>query len=150
MAALLWYGSSSVAMWFVGKNLVSRAASNAVDYILNSNANDIIKDPHAVRSIRSLLEKYKVEKTSVAYEAMLSVHEALKQLEDVTEQAKMRRKVHQHGYFSRWRTFDASDDNKKIQAGTEIVLARLEVFNKLLDYTSMIDDHPSSKNYDNE
>lgn len=136
MAGLLFYGSSSVALWFVGKNIVSRAANNALDLLLNSNAVEILKDPKAVNAVSGLLHQYRNLKSDhIAYEAMINVREAMKRVTDVTEQAKLRKEVHENGYFSRWRTYDASSDNRKILGETEILLARLEIFTNLLKHS---------------
>ncbi len=151
MAALIFYGSGSVAAWFIGKNIVSRAANGALDLLLNSNANDIIKDPNAVRSITGLLQRYRdIPCDHVAYEAMLSVRESMKKLTDTTEQAKLRREVHQLGYLSRWRTYNASIDNKKIEVETDVLLTRLEIFTNLLQYSPVAIDNDPSREHDHD
>ena len=69
--------------------------------------------------------------THPAYEAMMSVREGLQKLEQAIQQAIIRREVFQNGYFTRFRTYDASHDNKKIKMLTDDLMERLEVFSTI-------------------
>jgi hypothetical protein len=133
MAQLLLYGSSSVAAYFVGRNILGRATNNALDYILNSQADDTIKDIHMVRSIDGMLKTYRGMKSDhPAYEAMISVREGLNKLQDAINKAEIQREAHRQGYLSRFRTYDATDDNKKIEILNEDLMKRLELFTNLI------------------
>lgn len=133
MAAFLFYGGSSVAAYFVGRNILGRATNNALDYVLNSNANDTIKDIHMVKSITGMLKTYRGMKSNhPAYEAMIAVREGLNKLKSAIDQAELKKEAHKQGYLSRFRTFDASYDNKKIDVLCEDLMKRLELFTNLL------------------
>jgi hypothetical protein len=133
MAAFLLYGGGSVAAWFVGRNIVYRGTNAAIDYVLNVNADSHIKETHTVRSIIGMLEAYKTMKEKhPAFESMISVRESLSTLEDAISTAQMRYDAHVAGYISRWRTFDASLDNKRIDGLTIELMKRLELFSTLL------------------
>lgn len=133
MAAFLFYGGSSVAAYFVGRNILGRATNNALDYILNSNASDNIKDIHMVKSISGMLKTYRGMKSDhPAYEAMMAVREGLNKLNAAIENAEVRREAHRQGYVSRFRTYDASNDNKKIDTLCEDLMKRLELFTNLV------------------
>ena len=133
MAQLLLYGSSSIAAYFVGRNILGRATNNALDYVLNSNANDTIKDIHMVKSISGMLKTYRGMKSDhPAYEAMISVREGLNKLQDAINKAEIKKEAHRQGYISRFRTYDASYDNKKIDILCEDLMKRLELFTNIL------------------
>ena len=133
MAAFLFYGGSSVAAYFVGRNILGRATNNALDYILNSNANDTIKDIHVVKSIRGMLKTYRGMKSEhPAYEAMMAVREGLNKLNLAIENAELKREAHRQGYLSRFRTYDASSDNSRIEILCEDLMKRLELFTNLI------------------
>jgi hypothetical protein len=133
MAAFLFYGGSSVAAYFVGRNILGRATNNALDYVLNSNANDTIKDIHMVKSISGMLKTYRGMKSEhPAYEAMIAVREGLNKLRAAIETAQLKKEAHKQGYVSRFRTYDASVDNKKIDTLCEDLMKRLELFTNLV------------------
>ena len=133
MAQLLIYGGSSVAAYFVGRNILGRATNNVLDYILNSNANDTIKDIHMVKSISGMLKSYRGMKSDhPAYEAMMAVREGLNKLKSAIESAEIKKEAHRQGYISRFRTYDASYDNKKIDILCEDLMKRLELFTNIL------------------
>ena len=133
MAAFLFYGGSSVAAYFVGRNIVGRATNNALDYILNSNASDTIKDIHVVKSIGGMLKTYRGMKSEhPAYEAMIAVREGLNKLNLAIENAELKREAHRQGYLSRFRTYDASSDNRRIEILCEDLMKRLELFTNLI------------------
>jgi len=133
MAQLLIYGGSSVAAYFVGRNILGRATNNALDYVFNSNANDTIKDIHMVKSISGMLKTYRGMKSDhPAYEAMMAVRDGLNKLKGAIDQAEIKKEAHRQGYVSRFRTFDAGYDNKKIDVLCEDLMKRLELFTNLL------------------
>tara|TARA_A100001015_G_scaffold190439_1_gene212161 strand:- start:389 stop:832 length:444 start_codon:yes stop_codon:yes gene_type:complete len=133
MAQLLIYGGSSVAAYFVGRNILGRATNNALDYVLNSNADDSIKDIHMVKSIGGMLKSYRGMKSDhPAYEAMIAVREGLNKLKAAIDNALLKREAHRQGYVSRFRTYDASIDNKKIDSLCEDLMKRLELFTNLI------------------
>jgi hypothetical protein len=133
MAAFLFYGGGSVAAYFVGRNILGRATNNALDYILNSNANDTIKDIHVVKSISGMLKTYRGMKSEhPAYEAMIAVREGLNKLNLAIENAELKREAHRQGYLSRFRTYDASSDNRRIEILCEDLMKRLELFTNLI------------------
>lgn len=133
MAQLILYGTGSLAAWFIGRNIASRATNNTIDYLLNSNADSNIKDVHVVKSISGLLDTYReMNSRHPAYEAMMAIREGLNKLKGAIEAAQIRKNVHEEGYLSRYRTYDASQDNKKIESLTEDLMKRLEIFSTLL------------------
>lgn len=133
MAAFLFYGGSSVAAYFVGRNILGRATNNALDYVFNSNANDTIKDIHMVKSISGMLKTYRGMKSDhPAYVAMIAVREGLNKLKSAIDQAELKKEAHRQGYVSRFRTYDASYDNKKIDVLCEDLMKRLELFTNLI------------------
>lgn len=132
MAALFYYGGTAAATYFVGRNVLGRVTNNALDYVFNTNANSEIKHTHVVNSITGMLKSYRTMSTMhPAYEAMMSVREGLQKLEQAIQQAIIRREVFQNGYLTRFRTYDASHDNKKIQMLTDDLMERLEVFSTI-------------------
>lgn len=133
MAQILIYGGSSVAAYFVGRNILGRATNNALDYVFNSNANDTIKDIHMVKSISGMLKTYRGMKSDhPAYAAMMAVREGLNKLKSSIDQAELKKEAHRQGYISRFRTYDASYDNKKIDVLCADLMKRLELFTNLL------------------
>ena len=132
MAALLLYGSGSVAVYYAASKLVGNATSRVMDFVLNTNANENIKDQHVLTSISGMLDTYReMNSKHKAYNAMMAVRESLNKLKDTIQAAQLRKELHEQGYFTRFRTFDASADNKKIEQITEDLMIRLELFSKL-------------------
>ena len=79
----VFYGGVSAVTYFLTKNVAARSTDALLSYIMNSDADANIKDHHTVKSIQCMLKKYKdMQDTHPAYESMLSVQEALKDLED--------------------------------------------------------------------
>lgn len=133
MANFVFYGGGSIFAYFVGKNVMGRAANNALDYVLNTNADDKIKDIHMVKSISGVLRAYRgMESEHPAYEAMLSVREGLNKLQNAIDKAEIKKEAHQQGYFSRFRTYDATGDNKEIEFLCEDLMKRLELFTNII------------------
>ena len=67
-----------------------------------------------------------------AYNAMMVVREGLNKLKSAIDIAEMKKEAHKQGYVSRFRTYDASNDNKTIEALTEDLMRRLELFSNLI------------------
>ena len=133
MAAFFVYGGGSIAAYYLGKNVLGRATNNALDYIMNTHANDNIKDIHIVKSISGVLRSYRgMESNHPAYEAMLSVREGLNKLQSAIDKAELKKEAHAQGYFSRFRTYDAANDNKKIESLSEDLMKRLELFTNII------------------
>jgi hypothetical protein len=127
------YAGGSAVTWYLTKNIAFRSSDTIINYIMNYDADPNIKDHHTVQSIRCMLSKYKdMDDTSPAYEAMLSVRHCLQELEDLMEQAKLKESVHKHGYFTRFRTYDARTDNKTIEGKTKDLMSRLDLFTRLI------------------
>ena len=63
---------------------------------------------------------------------MLAVREGLNKLKDVIDNAEIKKEAHKQGYISRFRTYDASIDNKKIDKLCEDLMKRLEIFTNVL------------------
>ena len=146
MAQLLIYGGSSVAAYFVGRNILGRATNNALDYMLNSNADDTIKDIHVVKSISGMLKSYRCMKSDhPAYEAMIAVREGLNKLQAAISNAELKREAHRQGYVSRFRTYDATSDNKKIENLNEDLMKRLELFSNLIQLKETNSHHDLDK-----
>lgn len=132
MNFLLYAGGSAIT-WYLGKNLAFRSTDTIINYVMNYDADPNIKDNHTVQSIRCMLEKYKdMDDTNPAYEAMLSVGQCLQDLENIIETAKLKQSVHSHGYFTRFRTYDATTDNTLIDSKIKDLMARLDLFTKLV------------------
>jgi hypothetical protein len=126
------YAGGSAVTWYLGKNLAFRSTDTLINYVMNYDADPDIKDNHTVKSIRCMLENYKgMDDTDPAYEAMLSVKQCLHELENIIETAKLKQSVHSHGYFTRFRTYDATADNLSIDKKVKDLMARLDLFTKL-------------------
>jgi len=86
-----------------------------------------------VKSISGMLKTYRGMKSDhPAYEAMIAVREGLNKLNSAIENAEVKREAHRQGYVSRFRTYDASGDNKKIEILCEDLMKRLELFTNLI------------------
>ena len=129
----VFYGGVSAVTYFLTKNVAARSTDALLSYIMNSNADANIKDHHTVKSIQCMLKKYKdMQDTHPAYESMLSVQEALKDLEDSIRNIKLKIHIHNSGYLTRFRTYDARKDNILIQEKIDEVMLRLDLFTKLI------------------
>ena len=133
MATLIFYLGGSAAAYWIGTNIMYRSANAGIDWLLNSKANPDIKETHTVTSILSMLEIYRdLQSTHPAHGAMLQVKEGLRDLREVIERAKLRYEAHRGGYVTRFRTFDASDDNAIIEKKASELMTRLELFTNLM------------------
>jgi hypothetical protein len=139
MAAFLMYGGGSVAAYFVGKNVLTRVGNYTLDYLLNTNARPEIKDAHIVKSIGGMLETYRTMRSDhPGYEAMMTVRSQLNKLKSYIELAEVKKESYSQGYFTRFRTYDASYDNVVIENIVEELMLRLEVFSKLMNFTESV------------
>lgn len=130
---VIYYIGGSAITWYLTKNVAYRSTDALINYIMNSDADPTIKDRHTVKSIQCMLAKYKdMTDEHPAYESMLAVQDALKDLSDTIQRIKLKIHVHNNGYFSRFRTYDARKDNKKIQEKVDELMSRLDLFTKLL------------------
>jgi hypothetical protein len=75
-----------------------------------------------------------------AFMAKVSVEEGLKDLADVINRTRLKEEAHKGGYVTRFRTFDASDDNKLIEKKATVLMERLELFTKLMKLGSQTSD----------
>lgn len=130
---LVYYIGGSAATYYLSRNIAYKTTDAFVNYIMNYDADDKINDHHTVQSISCMLKKYdSMEESHPAYESMLSVKQGLQDLSDTIHKIKLKIHVHNNGYLSRFRTYDARKDNKKIQEKIDELMYRLDVFTKLL------------------
>jgi len=129
----MYYPVAAAGTYFIGRNILFRGTTYAVDYLLNSNANPDIKETHTVETISSMLKTYEhLSKHHPAYESKRAVEHALADLQDVVDRARLRLSVHETGWVSRWRTFDARPDNLHIENKATELMSRLDIFTKLI------------------
>ncbi len=130
---VVYYLGGSAITWYLTKNVAYRSTDALLNYIMNSDADPTVRDHHTVKSIECMLAKYKGMKEShPAYESMLGVKDALKNLADTIQGIKLKIHVHNNGYISRFRTYDARKDNVLIQKKVDELMSRLDLFTKLL------------------
>lgn len=133
MASLFFYIGSSAAAYWVGSNLLYRSANATIDWFLNKRASSEIKETHTVSSITSMLEVYKdLQDTHPAYGAMIQVKDGLNDLQTAIERARLKYEAHRGGYVTRFRTFDASEDNIIIERKAKDLMTRLDLFTNLM------------------
>ena len=129
----MYYPMAAAGTYFVGRNMLFRGTSYAIDYLLNSNADPDIKETTTVETISSMLNTYKdLAKDHPAYESKCAVELALKDLQDTVDRTRLKLSVHQSGWVTRWRTFDARADNAMIEKKAKELMSRLDVFTKLI------------------
>lgn len=129
----MYYPVAAAGTYFIGRNILFRGTSYAIDYLLNSNADPDIKETHTVETIKSMLNAYSdLEDSHPAYESKRSVEEALRELQDVVDRARLKLSVHEAGWVTRWRTFDARSDNTVIEKKARELMSRLDIFTKLI------------------
>tara|TARA_B100000674_G_scaffold145449_1_gene114919 strand:- start:5228 stop:5578 length:351 start_codon:yes stop_codon:yes gene_type:complete len=110
-----------------------RSANSVIDYILNTKASSEIEGITTVKSITAMLSTYKdLPETHPAYGAMVEVRDGLRELQTCIERAKLRFEAHKGGYLSRFRAFDASADNAKIEQKAKQLMVRIELFTQLM------------------
>lgn len=133
MASLFFYLGGSAAAYWLGSNLLYRSANATIDWFLNKHASSEIKETHTVSSITSMLEVYKeLPDTHPAYGAMIQVKDGLNDLQTAIERARLKYEAHRGGYVTRFRTFDASEDNIIIERKAKDLMTRLELFTNLM------------------
>ena len=133
MAALMYYPVVMAGTYFIGRNILYKGTSYVIDYVLNTNADPDIKDTHTVETIRGMLDTYKkISKNHPAYESLQSVATALKELQDEVDRARLRLSVHENGWVTRFRTYDARSDNTRIEKKSKELMSRLDIFTKLI------------------
>lgn len=130
---LAYYIGGSAVTYYLTRNIAAKTTDAFVNYIMNFDADPKIKDHHTVESIACMLKKYEnMEENNPAYESMLSVKQALQDLSDTIYKTKLKIHVHNKGYLSRWRTYDARKDNIIIQKKIDELMYRLDLFTKIL------------------
>lgn len=151
----MYYPVAAAGTYFIGRNILFRGTSYAIDYMLNSNADPDIRETHTVETIKSMLHAYKdLDDTHPAYESKRSVEEALTELQDAVDRARLKLSVHESGWVTRWRTFDARHDNSIIEKKARELMSRLDIFTKLIqlsvpcDQLSVPCDDENDNNYD--
>lgn len=131
--ALLYYPVAVAGTYFIGRNILFRGTSYAIDYILNQNADPEINETHTVETISAMLKTYShLDQTHPAYQSMISVTQALTELQDAVDRAKLKLSVHEAGYLTRFRTFDARAENVHIEKKAKQLMSRLDIFTKLI------------------
>ncbi len=129
----MYYPVAAAGTYFIGRNILFRGTGYAIDYILNSNASPDIKETHTVETIYSMLKSYEhLSKHHPAYESKRAIQEALKDLQDCVNRARLKLTVHEAGWVTRWRTFDARPDNVHIESKAKELMSRLDIFTKLI------------------
>lgn len=140
----MYYPVAVAGTYFIGRNMLFRGTSYAIDYILNSEANPDIKETHTVETIKAMLKSYKnLKPYHPAYESKRALQEALEDLQDCVDRARLKLTVHESGWLTRFRTFDARADNVQIEKKAKELMTRLEIFTKLIRL-------PSTKDYDED
>ena len=133
MAWVMYYPIAAAGTYFLGRNILFRGTTYAIDYLLNSNANPEIKEAHTVHTITSMLKTYEnLPETHPAHESILAVKNALSELKDAIDRGRLRLSVHESGWVTRWRTFDARPDNTLIERKTTDLMDCLDIFTKLI------------------
>ena len=136
MAWVMYYPVAVAGTYFLGRNILYKGTSYVIDYILNTNADPEIRDTHTVETIKSMMITYKdLSKSHPAYEALQSVAAALKELQDEVDRARLRLSVHDNGWVTRFRTYDARVDNTRIEKKSKELMSRLDIFTKLIRLT---------------
>jgi len=129
----MYYPVAVAGTYFLGRNILFRGTSYAIDYLLNANAQPDIKETHTVETIGSMLKTYEnLSETHPAAESLKSIKGALSELKDAIDRARLRLSVHEAGYFTRWRTFDAGPDNLVIEKKSKHLMICLDIFTKLI------------------
>lgn len=133
MTSIFFYVGGSAAAYWLGSNILYRSANATIDWVLNKHASSEIKETHTVSSIRSMLEVYKnLADNHPAYGAMMQVKDGLHDLQTAIERARLKYEAHRGGYITRFRTFDASEDNVIIERKAIELMTRLDLFTNLM------------------
>ena len=140
----MYYPVAAAGTYFIGRNMLFRGTSYAIDFILNSEANPDIKETHTVETIKAMLKAYKdLKPYHPAYESKRAVQEALEDLQDCVDRTRLKLAVHEAGWLTRFRTFDARSDNHDIEKKASELMTRLDIFTKLIRL-------PSTKDYEED
>lgn len=133
MASILYYVSSSAAVYYMGSTMINRSIGKTLEWVMNTHANPNIGEVCTVKSVFAMLDAYKhIKDTHPAFESLSSVRNALIDLQTAIERAQLRCEAHKAGYISRFRTFDATTDNLVIEKLSRELMRRLEVFTQLV------------------
>ncbi len=153
----MYYPVAAAGTYFLGRNILLKGTSYAIDYALNSNADPDIKDVHTVETIKSMLLTYEnLSETHPAYESMQTVKRCLSKLKDAIDRARLRLSVHESGWITRFRTFDARSDNIIIEKKAKELMSCLDIFTKLIrcpepkpltTLTDRVKDHKNKQDY---
>ena len=54
----MYYPVAVAGTYFIGRNILYRGTTYAIDYMLNSNADPDIKETHTVHTIESMLNQF--------------------------------------------------------------------------------------------
>lgn len=139
MSSLLFYLSGSAAAYWLGSNILFRSVNASIDWLLNKHATSEIKETHTVSSINSMLKVYRDLPTNhPAYGAMQQVQDGLRDLQVAIERARLRYDAHKGGYITRFRTFDATEDNMIIERKADELMTRLDLFTSLMKLPSTV------------
>ena len=136
--AFMYYPVAVAGTYFIGRNILYRGTSFAIDYMLNSNADPDIKETHTVTTIESMLKQYNIKRSHPAYESRKSLELALDELKDAVDRARLKLSVHESGWLTRFRTFDARADNNIIEHKAKELMHRLDIFTKLIQLKPML------------
>lgn len=137
MAQFIWYIGSTATAYWVGRNVMSRGANMALDVVLNSNANPEIKEVNTIGSIEAMLNTYKnLEKDHPAKDCYEELLKCVEKLKNLIERAKLKLSLHNSGYITRFRTFDATADNLLISHQIKEMQEKLDLFTKLIKLPS--------------
>jgi len=130
--AFMYYPVAAAGTYFLGRNILYRGTTYAIDYILNSNADPDIKEIHTVHTIEAMMCQYNITNEHPAYESRKSLASALHELKDAVDRARLKLSVHESGWITRFRTFDARMDNGIIEKKAKELMHRLDIFTKLI------------------
>ena len=130
---IVYYLGGSAITWYLTKNVAYKSTDALVSYIMNSDADPNLKNYHMVKSIGCMIHTYEdMTDDHPAYESMLALKDALKDLSDTIDTIKLKIHVHNNSYLSKFRTYDARGDNVLIQQKVDNLMIRLDLFTKLL------------------
>ncbi len=139
MSSVLFYLSGSAAAYWLGSNILFRSVNASIDWLLNKHATSEIKETHTVSSINSMLEVYKdLPYDHPAHGAMEQVRDGLRDVQVAIERARLRYDAHKGGYITRFRTFDATEDNIIIERKASDLMTRLDLFTNLMKLPSTV------------
>ena len=71
-------------------------------------------------------------------QAIQQVQDGLRDLQVAIERARLRYDAHKGGYITRFRTFDATEDNMIIERKADELMTRLDLFTSLMKLPSTV------------